>query len=115
MCCNTDEERDTYNDYNAFKPLQENPVILDFTGCKTLGEVHQVLKISFGFPEYYGENWDALWDCLRDLFYKRGEYVVEIHGYRTMPEELQDYCQTMLEIFDDVHKETPNVTFVMVS
>ena len=115
MCCNTDEERDTYDDYNAFKPLQENPVILDFSGCKTLGEVHQVLKTGLGFPGYYGENWDALWDCLDGLSDERESVLVEIHGYRTMPEELQDYCQTMLEIFDDVHKETPNVTFVLVS
>ena len=109
MCCNQD---DGWNDFQA---LKENPVILDFTGCKTLGEVHQVLKISFGFPEYYGENWSALRDCLRDLFYDEGEILVEIHGYRAMPEELQDYCQTMLKIFDDVHERTPNVTFVMAS
>ena len=115
MCCNTDEGWDTYDEYYDFKPLLENPVILDFSRCKTIGEVHQVLKNGLGFPGYYGENWDALWDCLDGLFYERGEYVVEIHGYRAMPEELQDYCQTMLEIFDDVHKETPNVTFVMVS
>ena len=41
-------------------------VILDFDGCYTIFEMHQVLKKSFDFPDYYGENWDALWDCLRD-------------------------------------------------
>ena len=90
-------------------------IILDFTECKTLGEVHQVLKKNFDFPEYYGENWSALWDCLDGWYYDEGEILVEIHGYHAMPEELQDYCQTMLKIFDDVHERTPNVTFVMVS
>ena len=28
----------------AFKPIKENPIILDFTGCKFLGEIHLLLK-----------------------------------------------------------------------
>jgi len=29
--------------------------------------IHPYLKESFGFPEYYGNNLDALYDCLTDL------------------------------------------------
>ena len=97
----------------AFKPIHENPIILDFTGCKYLGVVHQILKEKFGLPDYYGKNWDALWDCLDYRF--REEQKVEIRGYGTMPRDLQQECLKMLEIFDDVHKDTPNVTFVVVS
>ena len=46
----------------AFKPIHDNPIVLDFTGCRYLGVVHQILKEKFGFPDYYGENWSALWD-----------------------------------------------------
>ena len=28
---------------------------------------------------------------------------------------LREYCKTMLEIFDDVHEETPNVVFELIS
>jgi len=101
--------------YKAFKPINENPIILDFTGCKYLGEIHQKLKKKFGLPEYYGENWDALWDCLQGLFYQRGTFKVNIYGFYLLPEELRDYCKTMLEIFDDVHKETPNIAFELIS
>ena len=38
---------------NAFKPIKENPIILDFTGCKYLGEIHLLLKEKFGFPVYF--------------------------------------------------------------
>ena len=100
---------------NAFKPIEENPIILDFTGCKYLGEIHLILKTKFGLPEYYGENWDALWDCLRYLW-SNGELVkVNIYGYLSLSDDLREYCESMLEVFDDVHKGTPNVTFELIS
>ncbi|MBO5505623.1 MAG: barstar family protein [Clostridia bacterium] len=102
-------------DENAFKPIKENPIKLDFTGCKYLGEIHLILKTKFGLPEYYGENWDALWDCLDGLFFDRGDFEVNIYGFLSLPDDLREYCTTMLEIFDDVHKETPNVVFKLIS
>ncbi len=103
------------NNPNAFKPITENPIILDFSGCKYLGEIHKILKQKFGFPEYYGENWDALWDCLDGLFCSNGNFRVKIYGFNSLNTELRNYCRTMLDIFDDVHKETPNVTFELIS
>ena len=100
---------------NAFKPIEENPIILDFHRCRYLGEVHLILKRKFGLPEYYGENWDALWDCLRYLFIDQGNYLVKIQGFSSMPPDLRDECVKMLEVFDDVHTATPNVTFEFLS
>jgi len=99
----------------AFKPITENPIILDFGNCRFLGEIHQVLKKKFGLPDYYGENWDALWDCLRYLFWDEGEMAVEICGFLSLEDDLREYCVPMLSVFDDVHKESPNVTFTLVS
>ena len=96
----------------AFKRVDDNPIVLDFTGCKYLGVAHQILKTKFGLPEYYGENWDALWDCLSYRF--QDERRVEIRGYHTMPKDLQEECLKMLEVFDMVHQQTPNVTFAVM-
>ena len=100
-------------DRNAFKEINDNPIILDFTGCKYLGEIHKILKERFGFPEYYGENLSALWDCLS--YYCTDEDLrVHIKGIDTLSEELKEDMTEIMEVFDDVHEETPNVTFEVI-
>ena len=47
----------------SFKEIKENPIVLDFSQCRYFLQVHELLKEKFGLPEYYGKNWDALWDC----------------------------------------------------
>jgi RNAse (barnase) inhibitor barstar len=27
--------------------------------------LHEMLAAALDFPDYYGKNWDAFWDCLR--------------------------------------------------
>ncbi|MBR6615488.1 MAG: barstar family protein, partial [Lachnospiraceae bacterium] len=40
---------------------------LDFSQCTDRSEVHAYLKEQFGFPDYYGNNLDALFDVLGDI------------------------------------------------
>lgn len=42
-------------------------VSLDFGHCKDRSDVHAYLKEQLGFPEYYGNNLDALYDVLGDI------------------------------------------------
>lgn len=104
------------DDYCEFKPITKNPIILDFTGCKSYNQFHLILKKAFGFPDYYGKNWDALWDCLGDIFpYAKENYLVEVHGFFSMPEKEQEYYSKLFEIFDELEEKTPNFTYTVVS
>lgn len=37
---------------------------LDLTGCSSLSEIHERIKVAFDFPQWYGKNWSAFWDLL---------------------------------------------------
>lgn len=104
----------SYDNY-SFKKIVENPIILDFSECGYLSDIHSVLKEKFGLPEYYGENWDALWDCLDGLFIGCGEIYIELKGTARLSENLREAVKPMLEIFDDLCAEYPNIKYTVIS
>ena len=42
-------------------------ITLDGNNLADAAQVHEYLKECLEFPEYYGKNMDALYDCLTDL------------------------------------------------
>lgn len=105
------------NDIDRFtlKEITESPIVLDFLKCKYLGEIHLLLKQKFGFHDYYGENWDALWDLMRDVFSDDQKYIVELHSFNSLNAELKNECKKMLRIFDRVNKFYPNFSYKNIS
>lgn len=103
------------NEKRAYKPIDFHNIVLDFTDCKYPADIHRVLKDSFGFPEYYGANWDALWDCLNDLFFSSEEALVKICGISILDKEMQAYLKPMFELFSDISDDNPNIIFKSIS
>lgn len=78
---------------------EKKTIKLDLTGCKYLGELHERIRIAFGFPEWYGANWDAFWDLLRS---ECDADEVVILGINTLPvgfENEKAKMETVLERF----------------
>lgn len=44
-----------------------NNILLKLNKFKEKTALHQYLKKKMKFPEYYGDNLDALYDCLTDI------------------------------------------------
>ena len=42
-------------------------------------ELYEKLKSQLNFPDYFGFNWDALYDCLRDLNWIKNQKVIIVH------------------------------------
>ena len=46
--------------------MQSTVLELDIGKVETVGEFHSIVKREFHFPDYYGKNFDAFWDCILD-------------------------------------------------
>ena len=88
-------------------------VMLDFTGCRYIMKLHDIIQEGFSFPEWYGRNLDALWDLMR--YYDGPPVIVKIRGIETMPKDLRDYMEEVLDVFADVHNEAPQICFEIIS
>ncbi len=49
------------------KNLIFKEIVIDFSKINILEEMHNQLKETFGFPEFYGKNVNALIDCWSSL------------------------------------------------
>lgn len=88
-------------------------ITLNFKNCKYLSDLHREFKKKFNFPNYYGENLSALWDCLDN--YCDWNLTVYVQGIYELPKEWNEYIDKVLRIFNDVHKSTPNIKFEIIS
>ena len=64
--------------------------LLDLSGISTVEGLHAYLKKALSLPEYYGMNWDALYDCLTDMAGKRVE--IRISGLNELAAVLEDFA-----------------------
>ena len=48
-------------------PSTFHRAILDGKAIQTRAEMFTALAAAFQFPDYFGRNWDAVYDCLTDL------------------------------------------------
>lgn len=73
---------------------------------QTITDKHEFLELcaeSFDFPEWFGDNWDALADCLTDLTWADTEtgYLVVYAGWQALAQEEPESFTTALEIFKE--------------
>lgn len=69
-------------------------VILDARKLGEKEQAHQYLKTVFSFPDYYGCNLDALYDCLSEREYS----CVRL----THVQEAGPYLDKVLSVFEDL-------------
>ena len=71
--------------------------IVDFSKVKYCIEIHEVLKRELDFPDYYGGNTDALWDCLTDMLGDPSH--IEVFGFEDIKERYKNEWNSIISIF----------------
>lgn len=69
--------------------------IIDFSNVKYYLDMHHAIQKTLDFPDYYGQNWDAFWDCLTDM---AGRPVrIEIIGLEVIKQKFPGEEKILLE------------------
>lgn len=80
-----------------------NKVILNGEDFITKEELHSILKSKLELSDYYGNNLDALRDCLTGWI--EVPMTLEWINFEKSKDNLGDYVQKLLEVFKEVQEE----------
>lgn len=72
--------------------------ILDFSNIKDKTELHAYLKRELQLPDYYGNNLDALYDCLSE---QGSNLCITVDHFAVLKQTLGDYADVLLQVFED--------------
>jgi ribonuclease inhibitor len=87
-------------------------VVIDFSGAKCWNELHPIVKKTFmsspvrGFPDFYGENPDALWDCLTGFI--ETPAAITVLGAAQAAKVGEQETRLILEVFREAKDQYPD-------
>jgi RNAse (barnase) inhibitor barstar len=75
--------------------------LVDCSGIATKAGLLRAIAETLAFPDWFGENWDALEDCLTDLsWHDAPGYVLVLENCGALSRADPETFETAMEIFD---------------
>ena len=81
-------------------------ITLDCETLLTAAAFHDALAAKMEFPEYYGKNLDALFDCLTEIC---EDTELILYNWHKLEYALKDYSGKLLYVFHCACKENPQL------
>ena len=85
-------------------------IILDGEKVNSRRGLHKYLQRVFSFPDYYGRNLDALYDCLTDL---HEDVELEVTHPATLAERLGPYSERLNAVLRRAAQDNPHLTVLI--
>jgi ribonuclease inhibitor len=79
--------------------------VLDFSSCKYLGEVHELIKKELELPEFYGCNLDALWDSITGLMHVPATIKIIFKPETVAAQKFAEEIEKIIQVFQEAEEE----------
>jgi len=78
-------------------------LVVDLAGCDDKPDLLRRVAAALAFPDWFGHNWDAFFDCLVDLGWlpRAGGYVVLLRNVAGLRASVPEALDTACAICDD--------------
>lgn len=91
-----------FNFYSSKSEWIENEIVVDLkSGINDKKQLFLIYKNKLQFPDYFGYNWDALYDCLTDMSWIKNKKIIIIHHDIPLSNDIQD-LKKYINLLNDV-------------
>lgn len=87
--------------------------VLNFSNCKYIGEVHEVIKKELELPEFYGCNSDALWDAITGLMYVPVNIKIIYKPKAIEAKKLNNEIEKIISVFKEAEQEYRQIELIV--
>ena len=90
--------------------IEQEVFTFDISACTSPAEIHEVIRSSYPLPKYYGNNLDALYECLTDI--SEPTAAALLFSYTDYDEEdhsLTAYFEKIKKVFLDAEEDNPEL------
>lgn len=85
-----------------------NRLVIDGNFIESKAQLHELIARELQFPDWYGKNLDALFDCLTDL---SEETAIEIKNADLLRETLGGYADRLLQAVSEASEINRMIEF----
>ena len=85
---------------------------LDFSECRYLGEIYEVIKNELELPAWFGANLDALWDSVTGIMYTPAEVIISRTVDRS---ELLPDVDEIIALFQEAEEKYHEISVIVIS
>ena len=83
-----------------------NEIIIDGSAIFTSPDLHKALADALSFPDNYGNNLDALYDCLMEI---HRDTHLQLRNWHHIEFHLKDYSGKAVYVFHVACQENPHL------
>lgn len=98
---------------NAIDYLYPQDRVLDFSSCKYLGEIHEIIRTELELPEWYGANLDALWDAVTGIMYVPANIKIIYKPETKASQGLSEEVEKIILLFIEAREEYGQIKVII--